>query len=97
MLHQSELHCGSVANHNDIVMQVQVLGPGQAVSLPECQRQRRARTLSSPPPRTVEVRPQAYSITRSFMAALLQRQFTILQVQVRAKSSQKLARLVGDP
>ena len=43
-------------------------------SPPECQRQRRApRTLSLPPPHTVQ-QPQACSISRSLMAASLQRQ-----------------------
>ena len=36
---------------------------------PECQRQRRARTLSPPPPRTVE-QPQACLICRSFIMAI---------------------------
>ena len=37
-------------------------------SPPECQRQRRARTLTPPPPRTVR-QPQACTISRGFMAA----------------------------
>ena len=45
-------------------------------SPPECQRQRRARTLSPPAPRIVE-KPQACSISRmNFMAAPMQRQST---------------------
>ena len=39
---------------------------------PSARRQRRARTLSPPPPRTVEQPSQACSITRSFIAAPLQ-------------------------
>ena len=51
---------------------LQVPGPGGKHSLPECQQRRRAHTLSLPPPGIVE-QPQACSISRSFMAAPLQR------------------------
>ena len=49
---------------------------------PQCQRQRRARTVWFHPPRTVE-QPQACTISRSCMAASLQRQTTCRMVQVR--------------
>ena len=46
---------------------------GDKHSPPKYQREKRARTLSPPPPRTVE-QPQACTISRIFMAAPLQRQ-----------------------
>ena len=120
LLHQSELHRGSVADHNQCTcvvaaastlmpsandsdelapcvrlhlapcstcklapsvraswqlrcrpQSVQVRGRGSKQSAPECQRQTRARTLSPPPPCTVQ-HPQACSISESFIAAPLQ-------------------------
>ena len=72
LLHQSELHGGSVADHI-----AGAWSEGGKHSPPECPRQGRARTLSPPPPpRTVE-QPQACSINQpELMAALLQRQTT---------------------
>ena len=55
------------ANHIHVHVQVQVHGLGCKHSQTvECQRQRRARTLSRPPPCAVD-QPQACSISRSFI------------------------------
>ena len=60
LLDQSEVHGGCVAKPNHL--QVQISGPGGKHSPPsECQWHRRARTLSPPPPGTVE-QPQAASL-----------------------------------
>ena len=79
MPHQSELDGGFVHT-----LQVPGRSGFQALSKQSVRRQRRARTLSLPPPRTVE-QPQACSISRSFMTALLQRpSHDILQVPGRS-------------
>ena len=60
-------------------LQVQVRGRGGKHSPSECRRQTRARTLTTPLPRTVE-QPQACSTSRRLMAALV---WSTWQVQVR--------------
>ena len=71
LLDQSELHGRSIANVNTSPLQVPC-HLGMHCSL-ECWRQRRARTLSPPLPRTMK-NTHFCSISRSSMAAPLQRQ-----------------------
>ena len=85
-------------------LQVHLLGLGGKCSPRECQRQRRARTLSPPPPRIVE-QPKACSSSPSFMAAVVAKAHN-LQVQLsgpRGKHSppecqqQRQARILRSP
>ena len=72
----------SVANVKHL--QVQVRGPSSKHSPPECQRQRRARTLMPPSTaRTVEQPQSLLDQSELHGGSPLQRQRTILQVQVR--------------
>ena len=69
LLDQLVLHGDSVANGKYL----QVSGRGKKHFPLKCQRQRRARTVPPPTPRTVE-QPHACSISRSFIAAPLHSQ-----------------------
>ena len=70
LLDPSELDAGFRCKGKAPAPMCLVLGRGGKHSAPECQRQRRARTLSRPSPCTVE-QPQACSISRSSIAALV--------------------------
>ena len=71
LVDQSELHGGSVAKQANTISCRCLVHKASTLPL-KCQRQRRARTLSPPPPpRTVE-QLQAWSVSRSCMAAWLQ-------------------------
>ena len=68
LLDQSELRDSTTEQWQTPSYRTWLVAAASTLHSSECQRQRRARTLSLPPPRTVE-QPQPCSISRSLVAA----------------------------